>query len=577
MSRGKAIATAVIIILLLAILGVVIYGSMTIESSKEVGSGEPIISGNISSGEEVPPTVDGPQPEEPIEELYSATVSLSGITYADTVDEVNTTTYRQVVFNRSNAVRPSEGLYVATWMNDVSDISYTSMEYILEYHYSTYVGASPSDTGYGTYIYSGNSSFNLMFGSRRGLSDIEKYITFGDYDGNEYAYSYSVIEGSANDYLYFTMTMESAFLSYFLDGGSTTGNNSYYEESLNHILFKFDKGSPEYRYLSSLGGVALNANYDESNADLKETLACYKDMDVPVKDGYTFVGWYYDEEFTRPYQGEAIESDVKLYAKYEINRYVVTFDGSELDDPNDPNNVGIHSKVEEVEYGTVLDYTPEPVEGKVFLGWYLEDGTKYDNTPVKSDLTLIGKWRQSMCTLTFDFNGHEGALEPIEVEYGSKVKLPLPTSGDYRVMSWEDLDVPSWNEDIPVTSDLHLIAYWEKYIFTVTFYVDEEIWKEVKVEKGNTLGSVVLTENVDSKSVVGFENMHTETVATNFAEFEVKDDIAVYLSEASNTDTPIGDGNGTTLTWWQTFWNNVKAFFEKIGQWFKNLFSKFKK
>ncbi len=130
---------------------------------------------------------------------------------------------------------------------------------------------------------------------------------------------------------------------------------------------------------------------------------------------------------------------------------------------------------------------------------------------------------------------------------------------------------------IPVTSDLHLIAYWEKYIFTVTFYVDEEIWKEVKVEKGNTLGSVVLTENVDSKSVVGFENMHTETVATNFAEFEVKDDIAVYLSEASNTDTPIGDGNGTTLTWWQTFWNNVKAFFEKIGQWFKDLFSKFKK
>ncbi len=66
MSRGKAIATAVIIILLLAILGVVIYGSMTIESSKEVGSEEPIISGNISSGEEVPPTVDGPQPEEPI-------------------------------------------------------------------------------------------------------------------------------------------------------------------------------------------------------------------------------------------------------------------------------------------------------------------------------------------------------------------------------------------------------------------------------------------------------------------------------------------------------------------------------
>ncbi len=29
-------------------------------------------------------------------------------------------------------------------------------------------------------------------------------------------------------------------------------------------------------------------------------------------------------------------SDVKLYAKYEINRIGLSFDGSELDDPNEP-------------------------------------------------------------------------------------------------------------------------------------------------------------------------------------------------------------------------------------------------
>lgn len=84
--KSKAIATAVIIILLLAILGVVIYGSMTIDSGKEVGSGEPILSGDISSGEEEIPSGsissgddtssgdDDPQPEEPTEKYSSATI-----------------------------------------------------------------------------------------------------------------------------------------------------------------------------------------------------------------------------------------------------------------------------------------------------------------------------------------------------------------------------------------------------------------------------------------------------------------------------------------------------------------------
>lgn len=92
--RGKRIATAVIIILLVAILGVVVYGSMTIDSGKDVGSGEPIISGdipsggissgdpitdddvssgNISSGDDVPSTED-PQPEEPMEKYPSAKI-----------------------------------------------------------------------------------------------------------------------------------------------------------------------------------------------------------------------------------------------------------------------------------------------------------------------------------------------------------------------------------------------------------------------------------------------------------------------------------------------------------------------
>lgn len=511
--------------------------------------------------------------------FVSVAVCGSGVTYADSE---NITTYRQVVFNRFDTVPSFGRLSFPSWKQEFRDIECDYVEYVIEYHYSTYVGASTSDETYGTYIYSSDYSFNLMFGSRQGPSyeDTEKYFALGEYGENGYPFEYSVMEGSANDFVYFTMTTERAFLSYFPDDGSPVGNATYYEESLNHILFEFDIESDEYSYLRSLGDVPLNGDYNIYHASLTETLKCYKDMEVPVKEGYTFVGWFYDEEFTRPYNGEAIESDVKLYAKYEISKYFVTFDASELYDPNDPNSADLYSKVQEVEYGTILDYQPGTLKGKRFLGWFMEDGTKYENTPVKSDLKLIGKWEDiQMCVITFDYGERADEFEPlapVEVEYGTYWnELVYPTSGDYRVRTWYD-DAHPWIPDFPVESDMNLVAVWEKYIFTVTFYIDSEVYKEVKVEKGKTLGSVALTENIDSKSVVGFENLNSVTVAAEFEKFTVGDDVAVYLSEVTDVDSTTDTDNDVELNWWQNFIEQVKAFFEKIAQWFKNLFGKAK-
>ena len=41
-------------------------------------------------------------------------------------------------------------------------------------------------------------------------------------------------------------------------------------------------------------------------------------MNPSYRTGYVFVGWYYDREFTRPYNNEPLYSNTMLYAKYEI-------------------------------------------------------------------------------------------------------------------------------------------------------------------------------------------------------------------------------------------------------------------
>ena len=62
---------------------------------------------------------------------------------------------------------------------------------------------------------------------------------------------------------------------------------------------------------------------------------------------------------------------------------------------------------------------PEPERtGYNFLGWYREDGTKYEGEPVTSDLKLTAHWQIKMITVTFYVDGE--VYTTCEIEYGSK-------------------------------------------------------------------------------------------------------------------------------------------------------------
>lgn len=127
----------------------------------------------------------------------------------------------------------------------------------------------------------------------------------------------------------------------------------------------------------------------------------------PVKDGHTFVGWYYDSDFNTPYAGEPIYSDTQLYAKFEINKYTVTFvsdGGTEIDSQS-------------VNWNTSATLTTPTREGYTFKGWYLSNGTQYTNQAIKENTTLTAHWEVIMCTVTFYVDGE--VYETKQVEYGT--------------------------------------------------------------------------------------------------------------------------------------------------------------
>lgn len=114
---------------------------------------------------------------------------------------------------------------------------------------------------------------------------------------------------------------------------------------------------------------------------------------APTKSGYTFIGWYKDDEFNSvwTFETDAVTADITLYAKWESNKYTVTFDA------NGGNAVEPASK--EVTYGETYGDLPTPTRSGSysFRGWFTASsgGTQVTADTVVSlteGQTLYAQW-----------------------------------------------------------------------------------------------------------------------------------------------------------------------------------------
>lgn len=100
----------------------------------------------------------------------------------------------------------------------------------------------------------------------------------------------------------------------------------------------------------------------------------------PTKEGYTFIGWYSGEsewDFETP-----VTADLPLTAKWQINRYTITFDtagGSEVPSITQ-------------DYGTAITPPAAPTRtGYTFAGW---DKTIPSTMPA-GDMTITARWTEN--------------------------------------------------------------------------------------------------------------------------------------------------------------------------------------
>ena len=182
---------------------------------------------------------------------------------------------------------------------------------------------------------------------------------------------------------------------------------------------------------------------------------------APTLKGYTFAFWYLgeDEQNATAYDFDTpVTENITLTAKWNINKYTVTFD-SYGGTPVPP--------AQEVEYGLTATKPADPtLKGYTFAFWYLgedeQNATAYDfDTPVTENITLTAKWNINKYTVTFDSYGGTPVPPAQEVEYGLTATEPAaPKKTGYTFDGWY-LGDEKYDFSAAVEQNITLTAKWE--------------------------------------------------------------------------------------------------------------------
>ena len=256
----------------------------------------------------------------------------------------------------------------------------------------------------------------------------------------------------------------------------------------------------------------------------------HEKIEDPFKTGYTFTGWYNENEEKVEYP-IIVTKDITLHSKYEINKYTVTFND---EDRITTKEVNYNAKVEPV--------TNQGKTGYTFKYWSIEKGgEEYNfNTLVTENITLYAVYEINKYTVTYI--NEESEYHKEELTYKSKhEKIEDPFKTGYTFIGWYNENEEKVEYPITVTKDITLHSKYEINKYTVTFNDEDRITtKEVnynnKVEPVINQGKTGYTFKYWSKEKGGEEYNFNTSVTENmtlYAVYEINKYTVTYINEGS--------------------------------------------
>lgn len=281
--------------------------------------------------------------------------------------------------------------------------------------------------------------------------------------------------------------------------GWQTADGTFYADK-EKVSVRTEGAADDTVYLYAVWQQTFTVSYDTQGgnpiADSSYTYGKAMKLPVPVKEGFTFQGWYSDSAYKKKVASitASTKGDLQLYAKWSENTYNIVFNGN---GSNGGSTKKLSSKYTELAALTANGFFKKGYE---FAGWNtvkapteaapgttFGDGGKVTGLilsqqnllPQKNGgtVTLYAQWNPTTYTIDFVYNGGSGDTASMEYYYGMpKTMLPVPEKEGYTFGGWyknENLTTAMPYITSTTYGNMTLYAKWNAP-YTVVFHNDAQ-------------------------------------------------------------------------------------------------------
>lgn len=198
----------------------------------------------------------------------------------------------------------------------------------------------------------------------------------------------------------------------------------------------------------------------------------------PVREGYSFDGWWIDGKQITAIDPIKTLSDLEITAKWKANQYTITFNTGEGNQLLAPITVSYDA---EYNFSNLLP----TAEGYYFTGWLL-DGVSFSAEGVwkyGTDVELVAVWTPDTYDVSFNLNGGSGTVpQSVNVNFDgawdwSEIENIQPTRVGYQFLGWYNGDtlVSITGDKWQVSEHVTLKAKWELKTYTITYVIPSKV------------------------------------------------------------------------------------------------------
>ena len=205
------------------------------------------------------------------------------------------------------------------------------------------------------------------------------------------------------------------------------------------------------------------------------------ELTAPQKQGYTFSGWYLDEDLTIPLDLDNLDfkGKMNIYPKWVADKYIIGFN----------TNGGSEIAPIIADYDTAITRPLDPTKyGHEFSNWYIDNDLSvlYDfSAPLRDNIIIYAEWNLKRYQVDFVSNGGS-IVSSIYPNHGAAISEPFaPTRVNFLFKGWfsDALCTTPYDFDDEVHGNLTLYAYWAPahYNVTLDWEVDSDV---ISVDSG---------------------------------------------------------------------------------------------